>query len=138
MRSRPNLCSTLRLDHVCVELGLPVADYLGLVATTSQSAVAGPDGRARLFDALGPELADVGCAPQLSGGDVGEALPNQATVSNVVESTSPPPPSKVMLSGVSAKITVGGAPRDGLNFAIQCSSRARMCGPPAQTSPCMM
>jgi len=52
-------------------------------------------------------------------------VPNQATVTNVVESTSPPPPSKVMLSGVSAKITVGGAPRDGLNFAIQCSSRAR-------------
>lgn len=65
-------------------------------------------------------------------------VPNQATVTNVVESTSPPPPSKVMLSGVSAKITVGGAPRDGLNIAIQCSSRARMCGPPAQTSPCMM
>lgn len=38
--------------------GLPVGDYLGLLATTSQYAVAGPEGRGRLFDALGPVLGE--------------------------------------------------------------------------------
>jgi len=38
--------------------GLPVGDYLGLLATTSQYAVADPDNRGRLLDALGPVLGE--------------------------------------------------------------------------------
>lgn len=53
------------LDEVSVtmyEFGrlFPVRDYFGLLATTSQYAVAGADARQRLFDMLEPLLGDTG------------------------------------------------------------------------------